>query len=317
MWSLNKQRLRKSSLSMSLAMTVCAVASHATPAAASTKPSAASAAKPSAATTFQALETRLSKASEGGDFVPPEAARVERAEALFLRLAKGAAPADVAAEAQSLSLEIESVGTLLIIREADHAREGRGFFVLSRDARPDILLVPHAFKDEMTREIGLHLFSEGRFSAAAWNTVPRHYNRQGQRVDADMAHLDVTWFNAFTRAMARAWPSGQTLQIHGFAQDKRKNAAGANADLILSNGTRTPGPLFLQRQQCLAAKLGRTVQLYSNTFRELGGTSNAQLAILTRLNYRGFIHMEMSRPLREALRKAPADRAAVLDCLLP
>ena len=113
-----------------------------------------------------------------------------RAEALFLRLAQGVDPAELATEAKSLALRIDVSGPWLVVREEEGAKRGRGFFVFRRNTRADILLVPHGFKDEMTRDIGLGLFSQGGFSAAAWNTVPRHYEHNGVRVDADMArHL--------------------------------------------------------------------------------------------------------------------------------
>ena len=263
------------------------------------------------------LHVRLAEAIRGGDYLPAGREEVARAEALFLSLAQGAAPAGLATEARSLAVRIESIGPLLIVREEEHAKRGRGFFVFRRDARPDILLVPHGFKDEMTRDIGVSLFNQGSFSAAAWNTVPRNYERNGVRVDADMAHLAGTWFTAFALAAARAWPSGQTLQIHGFEQGKRKSEAAADADLILSNGTRTPGPQLRRQQQCLSSGLDRPVRVYSESFHELGGTTNVQGIALRERGYPGFVHMEMSRSLRQALRDDEATRAALLRCLQP
>lgn len=298
MWSLNKSRLLAAcGLSVLLSVGAPAV---------------------SAQTSLSlALQDRLANAIRGGDYLPAQPAEVERAEALFLRLAQGAAPAGLAAEARSLALEIESIGSLLIIREEENAKRGRGFFVFRRDARSDILLVPHGFKDEMTRDIGVSLFNQGSFSAAAWNTVPRYYERNGIRVDADMAHLPGTWFTAFALAAARVWPSGQTLQIHGFEQGKRKSAAAAAADLILSNGTRTPGPQLRRQQQCLSSGLAHAIRLYSESFRELGGTTNVQGTALRARGYQGFVHIEMSRSLRLALRDDEATHATLLRCMQP
>ena len=268
-----------------------------------------------------ALSALLAPAIRGGDYRPASAEDLVRAEALFLRLAQGDDPAALEVEANQLAMKLDRVGALLIVREADHAKQGRGFFVFRRDlappARADVLLVPHGFKDEMTRDIGLGLFQQGSFSAAAWNTVPRSYERNGVSVDADMAHLPGTWFTAFALAMARAWPTGQTLQIHGFDQGKRKSDAAAGADMILSNGTRTAASPLRRQQQCLSSALARPVLLYSDSMRELGGTTNVQGAALREVGYPGFIHMELSRPLRQMLRDDEATRAALLGCLQP
>lgn len=275
----------------------------------------------SAQTTPPDLPALLAPAIRGGDYRPAPAEEVTRAEALFLRLAQGGDPAALAAEASQLAMTLDRVGALVIVRESNQAKQGRGFFVFRRDPAPetraDVLLVPHGFKDEMTRDIGLALFHQGRFAAAAWNTVPRSYERNSVSVDADMAHLPGTWFTAFALAAARAWPTGQTLQIHGFDQGKRKSDAAAEADMILSNGTRTAGPQLRRQQQCLASALTRPVLLYSESMRELGGTTNVQGAALRELGYPGFVHIEMSRPLRQALRDDEATRAALLRCLQP
>ena len=275
----------------------------------------------SAPTTPRTLPELLAPAIRGGDYRPAPAEEVSRAEALFLRLAQGGEPAALAAEASQLALTLESIGALVIVREADHAKQGRGFFVFRRDlapeARRDVLLVPHGFKDEMTRDIGLALFQQGGFSAAAWNSVPRRYERDGVSVDADLAHLPGTWFTAFALALARAWPLGQTLQIHGFDQGKRKSDAAANADMILSNGSQSAGAQLRRQGQCLASALARPVLLYSESMRELGGTTNVQGAALREAGYPGFVHMELSRPLRQALRDDVATRATLLRCLQP
>lgn len=263
------------------------------------------------------IEQRLSVAIRDGDYLPPDATELTRAQAFFLRLATGATPAELAVEAGALKLNLESLGPLVLVSEADGARRGRGFFVFRRDARPDVLLVPHGFKDEMTRDIGLSLFKEGSFSGAAWNTVPRNYQRGSTWVDADMAHLHASWFTAFTVAVARAWPTGQTVQLHGFEQGKRKSEAGAAADVILSNGTQNPHPQLRQQARCLGSMRGYKVALYPDEIRELGGTTNAQVAALAGLGYPAFVHLETSKALRQTLRDDSATRSLLLRCLQP
>jgi hypothetical protein len=274
---------------------------------------------PATAETARGLPEVLRAASREGRFNPPPVVELERVEKLFLALARGEAAAALEKDAAALDLElVRSVSPdAWVVREKDSARRGRGLFAFrdSPQKHQDVLQVPHSFKDEMTREIGLALFAEGRFAAAAWNTVPRHYNDNGQRIDADMAHLEHTYFMAFTRALAQTHASGTVLQIHGFDQGKRKSTAAADADLILSAGHENPPEHLRRKWRCLAGQFGAKVALFPETARELGGTTNAQVALLKTMGLNNFIHAEMSRSLRETLRDNSQARAQVLGCL--
>ncbi|NMG32110.1 hypothetical protein [Aromatoleum evansii] len=275
------------------------------------------ASKTGSTTLATTIAPRLAEAIRGGHYVAPDSDELARAERLFDRLTAGSPPDALRAEMRELGLVIERDGPLVIVREREDALRGRGFYVFRHGARPDVLHVPHGFKDEMTRDIGLALFAEGDFAAAAWNTVPRRYERDGAQVDADLAHLPGTWFNAFVRATARAWPQGRSLQIHGYDPDKRRTEAGADAALILADGTAVPDDALRRQRDCLASRLGRSVALYPDDVRELGGTTNVQGRTLRGLGYGGFVHVEISRSLRLALRDDPAARANFLTCLQP
>lgn len=264
-----------------------------------------------------AITPRLEEAIRGGHYVAPGSDELARAERLFERLAAGSPPEALRAEMRELDIVVERDGPLVIVREREDARRGRGFYVFRGNARPDVLHVPHGFKDEMTRDIGLALFAEGDFAAAAWNTVPRRYERDGVQVDADVAHLPGTWFNAFVRATARAWPQGRSLQIHGFDPGKRRSTAGADAALILADGTAVPDDALRRQRDCLASRLGREVALYPDDVGELGGTTNVQGRTLRGLGYRGFVHIELGRSLRLTLRDDAGARAHLLACLQP
>lgn len=274
-------------------------------------------AKAVSATLAAAIGPRLAEAIRDGHYSPADADELARAERLFERLAAGSSPEALRAEMRELGVAVERDGPLVIVREREDARHGRGFYVFRDNARPDVLHVPHGFKDEMTRDIGLALFAEGDFTAAAWNTVPRRYERDGVQVDADVAHLPATWFNAFVRATGRAWPQGRSLQIHGFDAGKRRSAAGADAALILADGTAVPDDALRRQRDCLASRLGREVALYPDDVGELGGTANVQGRTLRGLGYRGFVHIELGRSLRLTLRDDPGARAHLLACLQP
>lgn len=264
----------------------------------------------------QPLADLLRTASRDGSFSPPETDELERARRLFAAILAGQSPETLQREAAALDLEIVRTAEpdALVVIEKAGARRGRGLFAF-REGDGDTLEVPHSFKDEMTREIGLALFAEGRFAAAVWNTVPRYAEFGGNRVNTDMAHLDATYFMAFTQAVAARRPQRNILQIHGFDQRKRKNAEAREADLILSAGHRNPPEELRRHQRCLNGGAAWKTALYPESSPELGGTTNAQAGWLLSNGFDRFIHAEMSRPLRETLRQDGAARRQLLDCL--
>lgn len=267
----------------------------------------------------ETLASLLRSASKG-HFEMPAERELQQATVFFSRLARGEPAQSLTGDAETLAFELVTLPQLVVVREKPEARRGRGLFVFrlppAEKDRRDILLVPHSFKDEMTREIGLALFAEGRFRAAAWNTVPRRYERNGQSVDADMAHLDATYFNAFTRAWAEVARNDSFLQIHGFDAAKRRHAEAAEAAVILSAGHAQPPPQLRQRWQNLNKTIPG-VALYPETTRELGGTTNSQGKLLRAAGSPNFIHAEMSREFRVRLLDTAALRRQLLDCLNP
>src|SRR5262245_24671475 len=102
---------------------------------------------------FASARTSLEDAMKGGRYVPRAAAEIQRAEDLFLRLARGCNSDEVAADARALALDVRAEGPLVIVRERDDAKWGRGFFVFRRGARPDVLQVPHGGTDKLTEKI--------------------------------------------------------------------------------------------------------------------------------------------------------------------
>lgn len=274
----------------------------------------------SAAQGEETLASLLRAASNGGHFEAVGEQELQQATVLFSRLARGEAVQSVSSAAETLALDIVTLPQLIVVREKPEARRGRGLFVFRPPAgkknQHDILLIPHSFKDEMTREIGLALFAEGHFRAAAWNTVPRRYDRDGKPVDADMAHLSATYFNAFTRAWAEISKEDSFLQLHGFDPAKRRDASAAQAAIILSAGHTNPPSQLRQRWQCLQKAIPGAA-LYPETTRELGGTTNSQGKLLRAAGNPNFIHAELSREFRVSLLNDINLRRRLLDCLHP
>jgi hypothetical protein len=222
--------------------------------------------------------------------------------------------------------------------ENGQAQRGRGLFAFRRsaavdkarksgaqavaqdglqDGLQDVLQVPHAFKDEMTRDIGLALFAEAPFAAVAFNTVPRRFiDANGNEVMADMAHLESSYFMAFTRASAKVLRQGRTVQIHGFDQGKRKTSKLAEADIILSAGHNQPPASMRQARQKLQQSLARHIELYEGSVKELGATTNVQAAALRAMAYQRFIHVEMSRAMRQAMRDDSQTRRNWINAIL-
>lgn len=265
------------------------------------------------------LPAALRAASRERRFVLPTEQELAQAEQLFAGLFQPKAKLSPALQqsARALQMELLQIGPVLALQEAAEARRGRGFYAFYPGRGRSVLQVPHSFKDEMTRDIGLALFAEGSFAAAAWNTVPRRFqDASGREVDADLAHIPGTWFTAFARASARVPGLQRTLQIHGFEQGKRKQASLATSDMILSATHAAPSARLRQDRQCLARALQLNVSLYGVDAKELGGTKNMQAAALRAVSGMEFVHVEMSRDLRSALREQSTLRAAWLRCLL-
>lgn len=268
------------------------------------------------------LQDLLLQASRARVFSMPRNAELKQAAQLFTQILKAPPASDaanLAKQANALQMEIVKLGDVIILKEQATAQRGRGFYVF-RHAKQwrDILQVPHSFTDEMTRPIGLSLFAEGPFAAVAFNTVPRRFlDANGNQVNADMAHLEGTYFLEFAKAAALAHPQGNSVQIHGFSQTKRKSAALAESDIILSAGHKQ-APLSLQAgQKKLESNLQRNVILYADTIKELGATTNVQASALRAQGYQNFIHVEMSRPMREKMRSSAKTRRQLLRSILP
>lgn len=242
-------------------------------------------------------------------YLAPSPQAIARAEILFTRLLKneGVPPAEWQALDFQLQAETLADGTALwVLWETPCHGKGLYVFRAGSDAQT-VLQMPHRFYDTDTGVIGWELFAGGNFRAAAWNTLSRR--------DADLAHLADSYFNALTRAFATVSPTGRLVQPHGFSSAKRRGSAGQTADIILSNGTREPDAALKRLAKCLRPGFA-TVRVYGEDVMELGGTTNAQGAILREAGQRGFVHLEMSRAVRMHLREEVKMRRRMIRCLL-
>lgn len=261
------------------------------------------------------------QARQGGQYAAPSPQELAKAENVFVALFRGESPVKIAEQLAALHLVLyrfeEEGADLLCVAEQNGHKKGRGFYLFrSAKAGRPVLEAPHGLSDLHTDEIGFRMFTEGMLHAAAFNTLPRNYVADGASVDADMAHLPDSYFNAFTRAFVRTAPDGVLIQLHGFEKSKRKSGKGAKSDLIVSSGSRRafePARLFAN---CLKQKFPFTTSLYPDDISELGGTTNSQAAIMLEKRRHGFVHIEISRKLRMQLKDDAQVRRKFLDCLI-
>ena len=258
------------------------------------------------------------QAEEG--FQAPAWPAMQEAQKAFRRVLAGKAePAEK--EFRPFGFTLRTVrletGPALAVTEPPSDVRGRGFYVIDRHASAPVLVqAPHRFKDLDTGAIVAELVAPGGFRAAAWNTVPRWAPDDRSDRSSDVAHIDASYFNAFTQAFAEAYPDGAVVQIHGFARGNRDTAAGRRADVIVSNGTRRLQGPARAVHRCLSGALDATVLGYGETVFELGATTNRNAAALRRLGFQRFVHVEMVRDLRRRALAEPRLQERIRGCLL-
>jgi hypothetical protein len=254
-------------------------------------------------------------------YSPATAQQLQRAESGFVHLLEDPAAmvGDMAQAWKELGFSVMLVTagdtTWLVLREAPGFCKGQGLYLIRQGVAAGLLLqVPHGYFDMHTDDIAAGLL-QAPVRAIAFNTVPRHYTQHGMKIDADLAHREDNLFAALTRAFARVYPAGRLVQLHGFNPAKRKTAAGHSAAVIVSAGTAWPTPASTAVASCLQSLLSKPVRLYPRDVQELGATTNLQGRLLRGLAHKGFVHVELSRALRERLRSEDSLRAGFAACL--
>ncbi|MEE9413460.1 MAG: hypothetical protein V3V22_10460 [Methylococcales bacterium] len=208
---------------------------------------------------------------------------------------------------------------LLFFQEATNNLSGRGLFAIHKGTgvNPWLLQAPHAKYDKDTGKIAALIFADGKFKAAMWNSVPRktRVDNLSSAITADMAHLKGTYWQALTEVFARYSGTGRIIQLHGFRQSKRKSAAGRDSEIILSAGHYYPPQWVRETAQCLKKSMPGKISLYPYDVKELGATTNVQNHLLQAIGFKGFLHIEMSRPMRQELVKSQTLRQLLVSCI--
>lgn len=270
----------------------------------------------------------LAIARKGGEYKTMPEKDLAAVEILFERMLSGDRSQELVNAWEKLDFTLTRVHLegkiFLALVENQKHKEGRGFYLFPLVASGStVLMMPHGFYDLHTRIIGQHLFGEGSFLGAAWNTVHRNkYPGQIRITDLDdapcqwdMADLPNTCFTALTKAFVKIKPHGHLIQLHGFAKSKRTSKSARDSDLILSNGKEIPPRELIAFRDCLKIKLPFMVRLYPLETKDLGASENISAQVLNSFGHDGFVQMEMSLDLREQLRSSTIYRRAVLGCI--
>lgn len=197
---------------------------------------------------------------------------------------------------------------VLLLMERKETAKGQGAYLFAMN-RPlkFVIQAPHQYFDYKTGHLALQLFFEQNLRAIALNTVHRKQTDQ-----SDLAHQANSLFSAFAEALPHQNSERYLLQIHGFGKKNREPEAGRLADIILSNGSRSPSTFLTHAQTRMNQATDFKTYLYGADINELGGTRNSSLAILANHNQqRHFIHMELSAEARKELRRSHPLREAL------
>ncbi|UZE94849.1 hypothetical protein [Alkalimarinus alittae] len=197
---------------------------------------------------------------------------------------------------------------VLLLMEREETAKGQGAYLFAMNKPLKFVIqAPHQYFDYKSGHLALQLFFEQNLRAVALNTVHRNQTDQ-----SDLAHQANSLFSAFTEALPHKNTERYLIQVHGFSKKNRQTAEGKTADIILSNGSRSPSTFLINAQARMAQKTGFKTYLYGADIDELGGTQNSSLAILANTHQQShFIHMELSAEARNKLRLSHALREAL------
>ncbi len=284
-----------------------------------------------------ALESILDLARERNrKYDPPTPEALEATQRLASALAADAARGTVTPQTLELAKQtpfdlvpthLGASSAVAVVERAGH-RGGGGVYVVKCGARgPWVVQVPHSFYDEGTLPVGLAVAAKDQVGALFVNTVHRYEGAppprrgddesDGAGARADLAHQEASHFQRFTAAFVSSAES-TVLQVHGFS-----SLTGLpDAQAVISDGSGSAPEHVTALQARLAATLkGKShVLVYPRDVRKLGATTNVQGGLVRQSRAR-FLHLEMSRALRDRLVSDAAARtefaAAVVGAATP
>ncbi len=202
---------------------------------------------------------------------------------------------------------VESLAGVWVLAEAPGRKRGAGALVLRPKPSSEVVIeAPHTFFDMGTLDIARVAFERSNARALIINTVYRYRSKDaaggggGEDEDSgsesDVAHAKKSFFLFAHEELGRLISSSSTVQSHGFSGSKMPGVSA----IVSAANTSGAAPKVVAAMRAVAGL--KTVHLYPDDIRTLGGTTNVEAGASQRAG-RGFVHVEMSAELRDALKK--------------
>jgi hypothetical protein len=208
----------------------------------------------------------------------------------------------------SLSKEVDPNGDAYWKLTPFQPKQGGGsYWFLSGNSASIALQAPHSLDEIYTDSIATKLFYETDVAAVAFSTISRQ--------EADVADLQESYFQAFTKAFITVYPQAIIMQIHGFRQENRETEMGRKSDIIISNGSENPADWVKDYHACVKSDVDGLITLFPYDVEELGGTLNAQGNLIRSLGSHGFLHVEHNYSIREKMKDDKNLRKVLVECL--
>lgn len=186
---------------------------------------------------------------------------------------------------------------------------GGGALTYRLNAKACVISIPHRFFDTHTFEIGKQIYN-AHCQLMLSNTHHRH-SESADKQSMDYSKRHDSLHNSAILAFQSLHKDAKVIQLHGFNQTKRKSDLAKQADFIVSQGKK--GNVVKQQLTLCLSKISRNSYFYPEQVQELGGTKN----VLHTLNLTpfSFIHIEISKPMRERLIKESHTMSQFSECI--
>jgi hypothetical protein len=208
--------------------------------------------------------------------------------------------------------------TYVVLRESipqsaseENILNGAGVYVFRLPWRPEaqsggrkpvtIVQAPHTRYEAGTQYIACSVFENTDAFALFVNTAHRYAQKREERYVSDLAHNRNTYFHTITKAVCRRFKPALVIQFHGFDASKYRDI-DRSVSMILSDGSERlkKGAIFCRIAQRFVDLLGEdAVAIFGVDVFQLGGTTNAQGRYIRRYSNDAFVHVEMTRELRQ------------------
>lgn len=166
-----------------------------------------------------------------------------------------------------------------------------------------VMQAPHSYYEPGTNPIARTILQEHSVRGFFFNTLHRYYLLPGSACTgvhpADVTHVTNSFFHQLTTEYLHVEPNGTVVQLHGFSNPELE-VLGVGT--VVSDGTSTPGDRILDLDATLGSTFaGSDVALFPNETPLYGATMNIQGRWMRDEDKGRFVHIEMSRAVRDVL----------------